>query len=127
MTRTCSQGPHPLGQGAHGTVCRECFNASRRLPPKPAKPPPPPKSETRLVQGHMQPTEGPRDESCAKYGDCLTAHIRAHRGQREAETEARCPFGCRWYQEQESAPATAYVSLNGEARGLPQLKRGAGR
>ncbi len=73
------------------------------------------------VVGHMAPTAGPRDETCVNYSPCLTAHVRAHRARGESETDARCPWGCRWYREQEQAPATTFRSLNGEAHGLPDV------
>lgn len=109
-----------------GKLCARCLAYGRarpKAPPKPTKVPAPPKSETRVVVGHMVPTEGARDDSCANYAACLTAHVRAHRGRREEEVPARCPFACRWYVEQEQAPATAFRSLNGACRGLPDARR----
>jgi hypothetical protein len=57
-------------------------------------------------QGHMQPTEGDRDEACANYGECLTAHVRAHR---RADPHASCPRDCRWRERVETR-ATEFAS-----------------
>jgi hypothetical protein len=48
----------------------------------------------------MVPTPGERRESCARYADCLTAHVAAHslskRGDKR-DPPASCPSPCKWY------------------------------
>jgi len=60
---------------------------------------------TPVPHGYMVPTAGPRDESCRRYDDCLTAHVFGHRPRklgaqtsedRERGEWASCPAGCRW-------------------------------
>lgn len=48
------------------------------------------------VVGHMLPTRGDRDDTCALYETCLQAHTDAHRGRQCAEVPASCPAPCRW-------------------------------
>ena len=61
----------------------------------------------RIVTGHMVPVFGERDETCARYEDCLAAHVHGHKpkggggrwdpdGERTGETPASCAPACRW-------------------------------
>lgn len=63
---------------------------------------------------------GDRDETCAKYGACLTAHLAAYAGRHNggAEKPASCPkdhrvsgkvVGCRWREAAEPTRATEYL------------------
>jgi hypothetical protein len=105
------------------------------------KAPPPPSSSVRLKQGYMCPGRGNRAgdgfhplRECGRYSECLDAFLasviaanklnaarRPGQPYREVPEAAHCPLGCRWWEPAQHEGAETYVSLNGEAHGLPML------
>ncbi|HSN13669.1 MAG TPA: hypothetical protein VLT61_03500 [Anaeromyxobacteraceae bacterium] len=71
--------------------------------------PPPPEPVRAPTVGHMVPTEGDRDETCAHYDTCLTAHVEAHK---RSDPPASCPPVCR-FREATTERATDHVSAGG--------------
>ena len=66
---------------------------------------------------HFRAGEGGERRECANYDRCLDAFL--------GNGPAYCPADCaRWEDPGRGAPATAFVSLNGAARGLPDAGRG---
>jgi hypothetical protein len=46
----------------------------------------------------MVPTRGDRNPSCARYNDCLTAHVRAHnKSADKRDPSCSCPAPCPWF------------------------------
>lgn len=62
---------------------------------------------TRLpVVGHMVQAHGNRDETCARYSECLAAHVEAHR---RSDPPASCPRPC-GFRVASDERATDYAS-----------------
>ncbi|HSN16445.1 MAG TPA: hypothetical protein VLT61_17555 [Anaeromyxobacteraceae bacterium] len=70
---------------------------------------PPPEPRRLPSVGHMVPTEGDRDETCARYDACLTAHVEAHK---RSDPPASCPQPC-MFREATTERATDHVSAGG--------------
>ena len=75
---------------------------------------PEPRPRMAEAVGYMLPVLGNRDDTCARYTSCLTAHVARH--QRGAEVSASCPVACS-YREPLVERATAYMRQTGD--GVP--------
>ena len=70
--------------------------------------------------GHMLPVAGERDETCALYGDCLGACLKAYpmgHASCPAPVRAGGPSACGHRVAATPPRATEFLSVNGTARG----------